>query len=203
MNIAAGYEWATHQPVIRAVMDLYQPQYVLELGPGIYSTPVFLEYNLTFDCIENDAVWISYLNEKYNLNVIHHDLGNISADITFDELDFNQKKQIIDCYSQIATPNIYPRLLFVDQYCACRMLSISALHNKFSIIIYHDSELKVNRYDLVNNAGFIVYKLETEKSHTTLMVRDYKPELETVIIPYIEQFKHEYPDCQRMNFMKL
>ena len=55
MNIATGYEWATHQSVIRAAMEVYKPQYILELGPGVYSTPVFLEYNLLYDCIENDA----------------------------------------------------------------------------------------------------------------------------------------------------
>lgn len=200
MNIATGYEWATHQPVIRAAMEVYKPQYILELGPGVYSTPVFLEYNLLYDCIENDAAWIIYLNEKYGIDVRHHDLGEISADITFDEMDFKQKKQIIDYYSAIKIPAKHPRLLFVDQYCACRMLSINTLRGEFDVIIYHDSELKVNRFDKVMSNGFIRYQLSTDRNNTILMTKINRPEIEIMIISFIESFMREYPDCTRMNF---
>lgn len=200
MNIATGYEWATHQPVIRAAMEIYKPKYVLELGPGVYSTPIFLEYDSLYSCIENDAAWIDYLKERYDLDVIYHDLGNISADITFDELNFEQKKRIIMYYSAIKIPKEHPRLLFVDQYCACRVLSINTLRGEFDVIIYHDSELKVNRFDQVMNNGFIRYQLTTERNFTTLMTKMNRPEIETAIIPYIETFMREYPDCARMNF---
>lgn len=200
MNIATGYEWATHQPVIRAAMEIYKPEYILELGPGVYSTPVFLEYDSLYSCIENDAAWIIYLEEQFGIDVIHHDLGNITADITFDELNFEQKKEIINYYSAIKIPNEHPRLLFVDQYCACRALSINTLRGEFDIIIYHDSELKVNRYDKIMNNGFIRYQLSTDRNCTMLMTKINRPEIEIMIIPFIESFMHEYPDCTRMNF---
>jgi hypothetical protein len=181
-------------------MEMYRPKYVLELGPGVYSTPIFLEYDSLYNCIENDAVWIDYLKEKYGIDVIHHDLGNISADITFDELSFEQKKRIIMYYSAIKIPQKHPRLLFVDQYCACRMLSINTLRGEFDIIIYHDSEIKVNRYDKVMTNGFIRYQLTTDRNSTVLMTKINRPEIEILIIPFIETFMREYPDCTRMIF---
>ena len=48
------YEWSTHQPLIRAVMEQYKPTFVLELGCGDNSTPIFLEYKTKLLSIEKN-----------------------------------------------------------------------------------------------------------------------------------------------------
>ena len=77
MYITQGFEWATHQPLIRAVLALYDPKFVLELGAGMYSTPLFI--GREFMCIENDIEWVNYIKETLGVEVIYHNLEEIHS----------------------------------------------------------------------------------------------------------------------------
>lgn len=201
------YEWSTHQPLIKAVMELYVPAFVLELGMGDDSTPIFLKYNSKLLSVENDSVWIDYMKNKYeNIDVIYHDLKdeNIKLGTHLYELVEEKKNEIIKFYNSLNIPDLKPNLLFVDQFTSCRTLSINALSNKFDIIIYHDCQsagIPWYEYNLINVKGFINYYLKVNNSSwTALMVKEDKgyEALNTIIKPHIQEYKNKYPEVGLM-----
>ena len=203
MYVAKGYEWETHQPLIRAVMDLYKPDFVLELGAGYYSTPVFLEYEVGFMTVENNREWVDIMNKEFNLNVIFHNLYAIEEGQGVDSLTAEQRHEIISFYRKLEVSK-ENNLLFVDNFRCCRMLAINTLRDKFDLIIYHDSEsFEVNNFDRVNKEGFKIYTLQTSGPCTTLMVKNDKgfKELQETIEPYIVMFLNKHPNCTLMKLI--
>lgn len=203
MNILTHYEWSTHIPIIRAVMELYKPNFVLELGTGINSTPVFLEYKTRLMSIENDPAWMEYVKDKLKTEIILHDLHGIQIGAHLSELTNDQKADMVSYYSGLRLPNLKPKLLFVDQFTSCRTISINTLGDKFDLIIYHDCQpdgIKWYDYDLINLKGFVTYYLKTPTSWTAFMVRDDKgfELLDNAIKPHIQNYMKEYPDVEMM-----
>jgi hypothetical protein len=208
MNIGNSYEWSTHQPLIRATMELYKPAFVLELGIGNNSTSVLLEYTTKLLSIENNLEWINIIKNKYEkINVIYHNLGNITVDTLLKNLNEEQKKKIIEYYRKLEFPQLKPNFLFVDQYASCRTLSINSLGEKFDFVMYHDCDptgYDANQYSLINIKGYNTYHLKTPTTWTALMIKKeydkgYK-ELNDIITPYIKIYKNNHLE---MNYMEL
>jgi hypothetical protein len=208
MNIENFYEWSTHQPLIRAAMELYKPAFVLELGLGVHSTPIFLEYETTLLSIENDKEWLNHIKEKYvGIDTLFHDLGGLKLGTHLYEISEKQKSEITNYYIGLKFPELKPNLLFVDQFTSCRTLSINALKNKFDFIIYHDCQpagIPWYSYNLINKSGFNSYYLKTPTSWTELMVDEKKDKgfdlLNEIIIPHTNDYKDKNSDCK---FMRL
>jgi hypothetical protein len=200
MKIIDNHEWNSHQPLIKAVMDLYKPQFVLELGIGENSTPIFMSYNVNHLCVESNKEWIGHIKSKYeNLNVIYHNLEDIQIGTHLNEITEEQKLDISDFYDNINLPDLNPRLLFVDQYTACRTISINTLRDKFDLIIYHDCQpdgIEFYNYDLINDTGFVRYFLKTPISWTGLLVKEINDKgfgaLNDIIYPHIKEYKKKY-----------
>jgi len=57
MKIVEDYGWSTHRPLIQAILDAFSPQFVLELGMGVYSTPIFMDY-------KPEAYWGSLVSRE-------------------------------------------------------------------------------------------------------------------------------------------
>jgi hypothetical protein len=194
MNEEMNYQWATHQPLIQGVLKLYEPKFILELGTGYNSTPLFQGYG--YIGVENDLEWIKEIHKKYYMQIIHHDLDR-------------QTVSLEDYYKAISLPNEFPRLLFVDNYESCRLIAINALRDRFDLIIFHDCEpepgARVNHYDMIDSAGFSVYFLKTPSNWTGLMVRHDKgfDELLKSVNPYIDEFKQKHPEMEWMRLANL
>jgi len=207
MNINNGYEWSTHQPIIKAVMELYTPAFVLELGIGDNSTPVFLNYKTKLLGVESDKEWIDHIRNKYkNIDVIYHDLNEVKIFTHLKELSDDKKFEIFNYYHNLVIPELKPNLLFVDQFTACRTLSINALYDKFDLILYHDCQyagIPFYDYNLINVNGFIKYFLKSPSSWTGLMVRTKIDKgytaLNMAILPYIIEYKNK----NLINYMEL
>ncbi len=204
MLISEGYEWATHQPLIRLVMDSYHPGYVLELGTGKFSTPIFLEYNITFDCIDHNMCWKDYIEQEYKIKVKYHDLKEIIDEDTFSTITTDQVNQITKFYQDLVIPDINPKLLFVDNAMSCRTIAINTLRDKFDFIIYHDHDIggiERNQYNKINREGFNSYAIETERTGACLMIRDNNiDQLTELIQPYIKAFIDLFTECKIMIF---
>ena len=201
MFIAQGFEWATHQPLIKAILDLYDPKFVLELGAGEYSTPLFIGRN--FMCIENDIDWINHLKTKFDIDIIHHNLEDIPDYVFLKHLTTEQVSRVTGYYRRLIIPEERPNLLFVDQVPACRTISINTLRGKFDIIIYHDCDetgMEINNYNLINKEGFNSYVLATNKTGTCVMIRKEVDEgfLKETLKPHIKEFLKAYPECTKM-----
>ena len=189
MNIGKEWIWASHQPLIKGVLELYDPKFVLELGIGENSTPLF--HGRGYLGIENNEEWIKEIHKKYYMQIIHHDLDK-------------QTISLEQYYKEIIIPNESPRLLFVDNYESCRMIAINTLRDKFDFIIFHDCEpepgARINRYNMINSEGFNVYFLKTSANWTGLMIRNDKgfDELLKAVNPYIKEFKKDHPEVKTM-----
>jgi hypothetical protein len=189
MEIGKTWQWASHQPLIKGVLDLYKPQFVLELGVGENSTPLFKGY--AYHGIENNPDWIDLIRQKYDIAITFHDLDK-------------QTTPLAEYYGSIALPMLFPRLLFVDNYESCRMIAINTLRDRFDLIIFHDCEpepgARINHYEMINSEGFMVYFLKTPANWTALMVRDDFgfAELLQAVNPHIANFKKLHPEMQWM-----
>ncbi|HUX58940.1 MAG TPA: hypothetical protein VMV77_18355 [Bacteroidales bacterium] len=201
MFIAQGFEWATHQPLIKAILDLYDPKFVLELGCGIFSTPLFMDREAMF--IENDIDWIEHIKNEFGIDVIYHDLGEVHDCDFINDLTGEQDKQFVDYYESLIIPDLKPNLLFVDHVPSCRVISINTLRGKFDIIMYHDCDdigMQTNNYHLINKEGFNSYVLTTNRTGTCVMIRKEvdKGSLNEALKLHIKEFQEKYPECTKM-----
>jgi len=73
------WKCASHAPLVKTILKVCKPNYIMELGCGFNSTSIFAESKIPFTCIENDAVWLEQVKSQYgstpNSEFIHHDLG--------------------------------------------------------------------------------------------------------------------------------
>jgi len=195
-----NYAWSTHQPFIRAIMELYKPKYVLELGIGNYSTPVFLEYSTILKSIENDSDWINEIKSKYpEIDVTHHDAG-VSQSEPLRRVSQPILNNIRRYYDSLEVPEISPKLLFVDQFSACRTISINALANKFDFVIFHDTHARDYRYDKITVKGFKRFELVTDKNSTGILIKDEIDisKFKAAVNKQIKRYKKENPECKKM-----
>lgn len=175
MNIESDefYAYSTHQPLILGVLDLYKPQFVLELGVGLYSTPLFK--GTFYMGIENNKEWIAEIEKKLGISIIYHNLGNIGISVYLPSMTQEQKDGIINYYKNLPLPQNRPNLLFVDNYPSCRALAINTLKERFDLIMFHDAEpgtFDVDGYNIVDFSWFNTYYLKTSANWTGLMVRE-------------------------------
>lgn len=190
MEIGTTWQWASHQPLIQGVLDLYKPQFILELGIGENSTPLLAKHN--YLGVENNPEWIKLIQQKYDVEILHHDLDRQTAPLT-------------DYYNSIPLPLEFPRLLFVDNYESCRTIAINTLRDQFDLIIFHDCEpepgARVNHYEMINSEGFKVYFLKTPANWTGLMIRDDYgyAELLRAVNPHIARFRTAHPEMEYMH----
>jgi hypothetical protein len=191
----------THQPLIKGVLKLYSPLFILELGIGDYSTPIFQESGVKYQGVDNSKEWIN----KFSGDLIFHDLQDILIGTRINEITDDQKESIKQYYRDIIIPDLNPNFLFVDNYASCRMLAINNLRDRFDLIIYHDCEpegIDWYDYDLINTEGFNSYFLKSDFTWTGLMVRKEIDKgielLRDSCKDFIEQFKMVQPKYQSM-----
>lgn len=200
---------ATHVPLIRLVLGLYRPQFIMELGVGWYSTPVFdnyVKYNegCTYEGIENDSNWIADVKVSCPAaNILFHDLGDVDIKMTWRELSQYKKDLIGDYYRDLPIPESRPNLLFVDNYGACRVVAFNALKDKFAFVIIHDCEMagaSFYHYDKLDTSEFNIYYLKNNLSWTALMVRKGMDEsgIADAIVPLIADHLIDYTDVKYM-----
>lgn len=199
--VICDWEVKTHIPAIRGLISTYKPKFILELGIGIHSTPVILEYKTKYIGVENDMEWVNIMNEKVHARFIHHPMAGIDVGTSLPELSADQEFEIFEYYSDLELPADRPNILFVDQWTCNRTLSINALKDRFDIIIYHDCEpkgIKEYSYDRINFEGFNIYTLISTKSWTGIMIKkeiDLGFDLLSKIMEqHILNFTKWYPD---------
>lgn len=190
-----GYEASTHIPVLRAVLKEYKPLFVLELGIGIYSTPVLAQSN--YVGVENDIEWLNRIKAMFPGIDARYQPTELKIGTTLKELTDNQKSEIVEYYKSFPVPDKHPNFLFVDNYVAFRMMAINELRDRFDIIAYHDCQpegVRQYEYDKINKEGFNSYCLRSPTSWTCLMVRSEidKGRLDFPIVDYLR----DWPDCK-------
>jgi len=211
MEINNDFGWmsSTHEPLTKAVMELYMPGYVLELGSGLYSTSILKQYDAKIISVETNLEWLNYVKENINSDIIFHPLGDYNINNHVTELSKEEKRDIILFYEGIELPDIKPNLLFVDQFLAGRILSINNIGNKFDLIICHDSEPETRvyyGYDLIDIKGYNTYYLSTPFTWASVMIKKRIDKgirlLNRIIKLHIENYAVKYPYIQWMKLIK-
>jgi len=196
------YKWASSIPVIRSIMDYFNPTGVLELGAGKNSTPVIYEYNKKFISIETDKEWIEMVKEiippRDNFTLIHHALG-INFRRTFVHIDKQIKKQCVEFYKQFISSDM--EFLFVDHVAGLRVSAIIGLMNFFKYIVYHDAdEPKLYGYNYLTKditKNFIHILVRLPYVHTGILIKNqYSGDIEK-FIQLLD--KHNQIYCSKFN----
>lgn len=161
-----NYKWGSNRPVLKSIMDFFNPSGVLELGIGKYSTPLLYKYNKKLISIETDGDWIESIKKmiepRDNFQAIHHKLLNIHSKTKFNLISEKIKQDCIEFYKQYITPDL--EFLFVDHVSGLRASSLVALFDKFQYIAYHDAEPKQFK-----NYNYQILTKEKTKDYIHLM----------------------------------
>lgn len=192
------YDYSTHLPLLRAVMDNIKPAFVLELGTGIHSTPVLSKGN--YLGIENDLEWMAEVNKACQAKIIHQPT-DIDISTPLRALTEAQQKEITDYYNSLVIPDVLPRFLFVDNYTGFRTLAINALKEKFDFVSYHDCEpagIAWYDYDRLDKRGYYSYYICSPTSWTCLMSRKA---VELTMDNYIKEYLKEWPACNYLTYV--
>lgn len=185
MSPKKQFKWSSHRPVIQTLLKLLQPQFIMELGVGNFSTPVLLASDARqIMHIENDQPWLDHVTQQFSNDTrsqfLFHDLGpGVKKSTAWSVLPEQWQRQQTQYYQRLATDHVpqhlSPRLLFVDHYTCLRVLSINVLADHFDAVIYHDAETPDTygyqhiRADLADQ--FDHWQLRPNSSWTGFMVR--------------------------------
>lgn len=143
------FKWSSHNPVIFTALDILDPEFILELGMGNFSSPLFLKSNAkTMIHIENNENWINIVKSNHMFDgrseIIFHNLNaEISNSTKISKVPLHvieEAKQFYHILKNKIQNNFKTKLLFVDQFACLRTLSINTLADDFDWIIYHDAE---------------------------------------------------------------
>jgi len=201
------YRWGSNRPVLKTIMNFFNPSGILELGVGKYSTPLLYQYNKKLISIETDGDWIETVKKiiepRDNFQIIHHKLG-IHFKTKFKFISEKIKQECVEFYKQYITPDL--EFLFVDHVSGLRASSLVALFDKFKYIAYHDAEpeqFKGYNYQILTkekSKDYIHLMNRTPLVNTGILIHndfldrinDFITQLETNNIEYCNQFDIKY-----------
>lgn len=147
MDIQTTWWWSSHTPVLQAAVEVFRPEFILELGCGQYSTPVFDSAGVKVWSIDNDQEWLQRTKESLSADTkvefLFHDLGpEVQIGTKPFELTDAKRNELIGYYTDLSNriPTASRKLAFVDQFTAARTFSINAILGVMDVVIYHDCE---------------------------------------------------------------
>lgn len=133
--------WGSHQPVLKAVLEVLKPNSAIECGCGDYSTP-FLQKVPKLITIEHDSRWAEKMRVQYPLSTHRWLIKTFNAKnpTRIDELPAGEFKKICDYYENLEKDFDAFDLLFVDTFTVCRVPAVFSLGGISEYIIIHDLE---------------------------------------------------------------
>lgn len=210
--INTNYAWSTHQPLIKAVLKAFDIKFVMEMGIGVFSTPLFIMYGCETVLVENEEGWIDYMNYYCNkdLKCIHHKVPIPNQEAGYDYLTPELIEELKSYYSSLKylVSKNGLKLLFVDNYSSCRALTVNTLYSAFDIVIYHDCEpqsiARQNYYfDEKLKSNYVNYLLTSPRTWTGCFIKKEidSPRLSEIIKPIMDWYKSDN-GVEQMNFTK-
>ena len=168
----------SHKPVLMAILDIFQPQSVMELGMGFNSTQLFWENVPFLVTVENDLVWynkmIGELQERKGAIPIHHNLGpGIHTKTKPHQFPSSVRVNCEKFYKELGNKYGKMDMLFVDQFAVLRELSLNCLYHLFNIIVFHDSEHPGYHYKNFTSrdlSNYHHYRFASMTTHTDILI---------------------------------
>lgn len=139
-----AFEYGTHLPVLKAIIDVFQPRGVLELGAGRFSTPLFYHQMKTVVTVESDAKWIEEVAKdvppRESFHLVHHALPGLTSRTRINSIPERTKAESLRFYNRLLAQHPGLNLLFIDHVSGLRAYTLANLHARFDFVVYHDAE---------------------------------------------------------------
>ena len=176
VNLA--FEYGTHLPVLKSIVEVFHPHGVLELGAGKFSTPLFYNNVKKVVTIETDGKWIEevakMLPPRDQFALTHHSLPQLTSKTRTGAIPQRTKSECVEYYQQIIDQNSGLDFLFIDHISGLRAFTLFALYRQFDFIVYHDAEDKGYGYEQFaefDNGEFFHHVLRAYIPHTGILIR--------------------------------
>jgi hypothetical protein len=176
--IDPAFEYGTHLPVLKSILETFHPRGALELGAGRYSTPLLYHHVDRLVTIDNDPKWVgevaSLVPPRKNFSLIHHSLPGLTAGTRHWEVPQRTKQQCIAYYREVVASNPGMDLLFIDHISGLRSCALVALYDQFDFVVYHDAEDKGYGYEQFaqhDNGDFLHFLLKPYIPYTGFLIR--------------------------------
>jgi hypothetical protein len=147
MDVQTTWWWSSHAPLLQTAVEVFRPDFILELGCGKFSTPILASAGSTVWSIDNDQEWLEATKASMPLGskieFFFHDLGSeVKIGTKPFELSDAKRAELIRYYEELSQriPTSQRSLAFVDQFTAARTYSINALLGNMDVILFHDCE---------------------------------------------------------------
>jgi hypothetical protein len=176
-----SYTLGTHQPIIRSVMETFDVKGVLELGTGLKSTQLFVDYNKEHISVETDNEWYgqvkSSVKERDGYKIHLHDIGHgVGTKTKWHELTEDVIKECMQYYRNlIAGKNI--NVLFVDHVSGLRIFTTKEfLEDKsMDVIMYHDAQHEGYGFNKLNKSitdGYVHLMFKSLGVYTGILIKE-------------------------------
>lgn len=143
MNIREKFDWGSHIPLNKSLLEIFDVSGVVELGIGHYSTGTFIDSGVKkLLSIETDKSWIANIIKKYpeddNHKYFYHETFDVLRGTPRWKVPKQTHEKNISLYKSLNTSEY--NFLFVDNIASLRRDALEILHNKFDIVVFHDTQ---------------------------------------------------------------
>jgi len=153
--------YGTHLPILTHILLNHTINNVIEFGPGHNSTPIFIKKCKKVQSIEmQNIAWYREIKEKYSAN------QNFSIDCSLSATGFYELEYIEN-----------PDLVFVDGHADSRPEVINFFKGKAPIIVTHDTNtpvLRWERLDIGETDGYKRFDYKKLDPYTTVFSTNYQ-----------------------------
>lgn len=202
-----SFTLGTHQPVIKSILEIFNPSGALELGTGLKSTPIFYKHEGKVVSIESDKEWYEKVKENVGerpgFTLIHHEIGHgVNTKTKYPNITKIVSDECLFFYNKYLDDDM--EFLFVDHVSGLRIITLCAMFNHFKIVAYHDAQHPGYFFKLLKKENLSGYKHLMFKSlgvytgilisneYSDVLVQKFNITLKTYGEEYCSQFDIEY-----------
>lgn len=135
--------WGSHQPVLKAVLQVLKPRRAIECGCGDFSTPHFQSYVPNLLTIEHDPRWADVVMSRYKPWRAHKWLVKsfqATNSTGIDDLPAGEWEKILAYYKNQGQTLTACDFLFVDTLRSARVPAVLGLSCLTPVLLLHDLE---------------------------------------------------------------
>lgn len=199
------FSMGSHLPVLGAILEVFKPEGIMELGAGIKSTPLLYNYGKKLVSIESDKEWVDVVRAKTgsreNFKLVHHEIGHdMHRKAKYPSFTKEITKECVAFYNKFLDDDL--DFLFVDHVSGLRPIALMYLYKHFKIVAFHDVQDWAYRYDVFYSKEGLVPKnylhlnFESFVSHTGILIhhdhRHLVEEFDKALRKYSEKYCEEF-----------
>lgn len=135
--------WGSHQPLLRALVEVVPLRHAVECGCGNYSTPILRDLPELLS-IEHDAAWAATVGRGMVHSSAHRwlvqEFSGVNNGTPLEDLTNDNLRALMEFYRRVSREISNTDLLFVDSFRVARTLAVAELSPKARMVLLHDME---------------------------------------------------------------